>query len=87
MPVSISSKTRVPTSSLSAAMVLKASMMRESSPPEAVRLRGLSGSPALTEMRKRTRSRPEAEKNFSASSSAGRAEKSTCFPSPPPGKS
>ena len=53
-PVSTSSKTSVDTSSDSASTFFSASMMRLSSPPEAILLMGFSASPTLADIRKRT---------------------------------
>ena len=59
-PVSTSSKIRVVTWSFSASTFFSASMIRASSPPEAMRWMGLSSSPRLADMRKRTSSMPVA---------------------------
>ena len=59
-PVSISSNTMEPTPSASIEMAFSASMMRESSPPDAMEAMGRSGSPGLGEMRNSTSSMPAA---------------------------
>lgn len=58
IPVSISSNIRVGMSSVSAITDFNASMIRDSSPPEAISERGLSGSPGFVEMRNDTLSTP-----------------------------
>ena len=57
-PVSTSSKTRVPMSSCSERTFFRASMIRASSPPEAIFAMGFMSSPALADIRKRMASQP-----------------------------
>ena len=66
-PVSTSSKIRVVTCSVSASTFFNASMIRDSSPPEAIRLMGFKSSPTLADMRKRTVSIPVASMPSAAS--------------------
>ena len=76
-PVSISSKISASTPSFSAKTFLSASMMRESSPPEAMRLIGPSASPAFADMTKLTSSAPEADRAFFPSRERSRTSKRT----------
>ena len=67
-PVSTSSNTNVPMASCSASTFFSASMIRASSPPEAIRAMGFKSSPALADMRNRTASQPSGPGSFSANS-------------------
>ena len=58
IPVSISSKIREGVDSLSASATFRASMILESSPPEAISAIGFGGSPGLEEIRKEISSMP-----------------------------
>ena len=75
MPVSTSSKIRVSTVSVEASTVFMASIIRESSPPEAIFATGLGFSPGLAEIKSSILSTPLGESsnvsNIGTSSTLG----------------
>ena len=71
-PVSTSSNTSVPMDSCSASTFFRASMIRASSPPEAIRAMGFKSSPVLADIRNRTASQPSGPGSFSPKSMANR---------------